>query len=68
MKTIATTLFLFLFAVPLWAADSYLCIAEQLVGFIFNEPTKKWEGVAKKNSVKYIVKKDIQLMVMYSVI
>lgn len=42
---------------PLFAADSYFCIAEQSAGFQFNKATKKWSSTTFAEERKFILNK-----------
>ncbi len=59
MKTLIIAT-LFLFTIPLWAADSYLCITEYATGFKFNSDTMQWRVARLKVGQKYIIKKSNQ--------
>lgn len=68
MKTLTTTIILFIFSTSLYAADSYLCITEQSSGIAYNEKNKKWEpliyGVGEKLIVKRSEKKNFKWKVV----
>ncbi|HFD31884.1 MAG TPA: hypothetical protein ENJ28_04110 [Gammaproteobacteria bacterium] len=46
-----------LFATPVMAADSYLCIAEQAAGFSYDKKSKKWKSTIFDTQDKIILKK-----------
>ena len=48
---------IWLIPTSIFAADSYLCIADKSTGFYYNKDTKEWESTSFKTDDKFILKK-----------